>query len=107
MPRKTSSLAKNIQRELAAFMPNEESQKTKQRVARLETRKQFKEAEHRANLRNQYDTLIGESLLIPQVRAKLGSVVATNLAKHISKSKADLKQVYKHSVSPIQHEISR
>ena len=75
------------------------------RTPRLEMRKQFKLAEHRANLRHEYDRLEGESHEINRLRHTLGEEVAKRTLAAIRERKQELKELYKNAVTPIRHPI--
>jgi len=81
-------------------------EKLEKRTANLQLRRDFKKAELRNNLRMEYDRLAGESLLIPQIKARHGERVATNTAKTLGRRLDELQKMYKESVTPSKHPIN-
>lgn len=105
MPRKKQP--QNVRDALKGYNPEKVTKRIQERTANLELRKKIKEAELRSNLRNEYDRLVGESTLIPQIRATHGDRVAENASKVINARREQLKTLYKNSVSPTKHDLAK
>jgi len=99
MPKKTKSKARNLQKELKQFTDTEAMNKrAKRREERLDNRRNFKNEEYRAFLRNEFDRVLGSRELMPGLRFR---------SDKLSSRLADIQDLYRKSLNPNKHPIEK